>query len=418
MTNDVDRVEPNHRDKTYSRRDVLKGTLAVGAGALAISALGSRFLAQTAEAADGMNLHAGAVYAMTNQITDNAVVAFYRAPDGSLTLAGTFATGGRGSGGFDQSQNALVLSGRPGADRALNSNQLLFVVNPGSNDVSVLAVEDNGLTLVSRAPSGGSRPTSVTVHDDLLYVLNAGALPGGMGGVANIAGFTLGPRGELTPLPGSTRPLSGNPAAGAAQVQFDPKGGLLLVTERNANVIDTYRVDQKTGLAGPPMPNANAGVAPFGFAFTDRGAAGQVIVAQGFQAGPGQGGATSYIVTDEGALQTVSPDVRDGQDDTCWVVITNDKQYAYVSNFFSDTVSSYQVGSDASLTLLNPVAGQVDPGGRANDEALSIDSRFLYVRNFTTGNISAFQVNTDGSLSPLPGANALSPAMGYGLAAR
>ncbi len=312
----------------------------------------------------------------------------------------------------------MVLSGRPGADRALDSNQLLFVVNPGSNDVSVLAVGDNGLTLVSRAPSGGSRPISVTVHDDLLYVLNAGALPGGMGGVANITGFTLGSRGELTPLPGSAQPLSGNPVAGAAQVQFDPKGGLLLVTERNANVIDTYVVDRQTGLASGPMPNANSGVAPFGFAFTDRGAAGQVIVAQGFQAGPGQGGATSYIVTDEGALQTVSSDVRDGQDDTCWVVITNDKQYAYVSNFFSDTVSSYRVGSDASLTLLNPVAGQVDPGGRANDEALSIDSRFLYVRNFTTGNISAFQANTDGSLSPLPGANALSPAMGYGLAAR
>jgi hypothetical protein len=31
---------------------------------------------------------------------------------------------------------------------------------------------------------------------------------------------------------------------------------------------------------------------------------------------------------------------------------------------------------------------------------------------------NAFQVSPDGTLSPLPGANALSPAMGYGLAAR
>lgn len=125
-----------------------------------------------------------------------------------------------------------------------------------------------------------------------------------------------------------------------------------------------------------------------------------------------------YALTREGVLQTISPDVRGAQTDTCWVVITNDKRYAYVSNFQSDNVSSYRVGSDGSLTLLNAVAGTTDPGGRANDEALSIDGQYLYVRNFTTGAISAFQVQPDDSLVPLAGANALSPAMGYGLAAR
>lgn len=373
--------------------------------------------APTAALASSGNLRSGAVYAMTNQSSGNAVVAFYRGPDGALTQAGTFSTGGRGSGGFDQSQNAVILSGRPGADRAEDSNQLLFVVNAGSNEISVLAVGNDGLTLVSKVPSGGTRPTSLTVNKDLLYVLNAGALPLGMGGDANITGFTVGKQGELSLLPGSTRPLSGNPAAGAAQVEFDPKGSVLVVTERNANVIDTYTVG-KDGLASGPQSNANSGVAPFGFAFTDRGEAGQLIVAQGFGAAPAQGGATSYTLTRDGALQTISADVRDTQSDTCWVVITNDKQYAYLSNFGSDSVSSYRVGSDASLTLLNPVAGMTDPAGRANDEALSSDSRFLYVRNFTTGTISAFQVHPDGSLTPLGDTNALSPAMGYGLAAR
>jgi len=294
---------------------------------------------------------------------------------------------------------------------------LLFVVNAGSNEISVLAVENDGLTLVSKVPSGGTRPTSLTVNKDLLYVLNAGALPLGMGGDANITGFTVGKKGELSSLPGSTRPLSGNPAAGAAQVEFDPKGSVLVVTERNANIIDTYTVGND-GLASGPQSNANSGVAPFGFAFTDRGEAGQLIVAEGFEAAPGQGGATSYTLTRDGALHTVSADVRDTQDDTCWVVITNDKQFAYVSSFGSDSVSSYRVGSDASLTLLNPTAGSTDHGGRANDEALSSDGRFLYVRNFTTGNITAFQVHSDGSLTSLGDTNALSPAMGYGLTAR
>lgn len=371
---------------------------------------------------DTASLKSGAVYAMTNQPTGNAVVAFRRAPDGTLTLAGTFPTGGRGSGGFDQSQNAVVLSGRPGADRAQAANQLLFVANAGSNEVSVLRVENDGLTLVGKAPSGGIRPTSVTVHKDILYVLNAGSLPLGMGGVVldtNITGFTVGKGGELIPLPGSTRPLSGFPEPGAAQVQFNPKGTVLVVTERNTNVIDTYAVDN-SGYASGPIINPNSGVAPFGFAFIEanRDQGGQLVVAEGFGALPGQGGATSYRLSNDGVLQTISPDVRNGQSDSCWVAITNNKKYAYVSNFGSDDVSSYTLDSDGSLTLLNPIAGTTDPAGRANDEAMSIDSRYLYVRNFTTSGISAYRIETDGSLTPIPGANGLSPAMGYGLAAR
>jgi len=159
MTNDSDRVEPTNRNKTYSRRDVLKGTLAVGAGALAVSALGGRFLTQTAEAADGMNLHAGAVYAMTNQITGNAVAAFYRAPDGGLTLAGTFATGGRGSGGFDQSQNALVLSGRPGADRASHSNScFLWSIRVATTSPSLPCRTMDSRWSVERHRAAAARP--------------------------------------------------------------------------------------------------------------------------------------------------------------------------------------------------------------------------------------------------------------------
>src|SRR3954471_4210526 len=41
----------------------------------------------------------GAVYTLTNATDGNAVVAFHRAQDGSLTSLGSFATGGRGTGG-------------------------------------------------------------------------------------------------------------------------------------------------------------------------------------------------------------------------------------------------------------------------------------------------------------------------------
>ena len=104
----------------------------------------------------------GAVYLMTNQ-DRNAVAVFERAPDGTLRPAGTFPTGGGGNPvaeagdpPFDPlaSQGALILS---------EDDRFLFAVNAGSNEVSVLAVRPNRLTLVDKVASGGTRPISLTL---------------------------------------------------------------------------------------------------------------------------------------------------------------------------------------------------------------------------------------------------------------
>ena len=181
-----------------------------------------------------INQKAGAVYVLTNQVS-NAVAVFDRAPDGTLTPAGVFSTGGAGnpipSPGDPPtdplaSQGALILS---------NNNRLLFAVNAGSNEISALSIGKDSLTLVDKVSSGGVRPISLTVHGDLLYVLNEGGTP-------NIAGFTVGATGALTPLPGSARPLTGGSLADPAQVNFSRDGALLVVTEKATNLIDVYVV--------------------------------------------------------------------------------------------------------------------------------------------------------------------------------
>src|SRR5712691_9295294 len=50
------------------------------------------------------------------------------------------------------------------------------------NEVSVFAVESDGLELTDRVSSGGEQPVSVTAFRGLVYVLNAG-------GAGNITGF-------------------------------------------------------------------------------------------------------------------------------------------------------------------------------------------------------------------------------------
>src|SRR6266542_3774812 len=165
----------------------------------------------------------GAVYVMTNSTAGNAVLAFDRAANGDLTPAGSYATGGLGAPALG-SQGALVLT---------DNQRWLLAVNAGSNEISVFAVQPNGLSLADKEASGGERPISLAAHGSLVYVLNAG-------GVGNIAGFTLAADGHLSTLAGSTQPLSNGgvgAAPGPAQVSFSPDGTTLVVTEKATNLI-------------------------------------------------------------------------------------------------------------------------------------------------------------------------------------
>jgi hypothetical protein len=145
-----------------------------------------------------------------NAVGGNAVLAFDRNADGSLGAPTAYPTGGTGTGGGLGNQGAVTLT---------RDGRWLAAVDAGSDEVTLFRVQPRGLTLASRAPSGGDRPISVTLHGDLLYVLNNG-------GTANITGFRIAPSGELAPLAGSTRPLS-EAAPNASQVQFSPDGSRL-----------------------------------------------------------------------------------------------------------------------------------------------------------------------------------------------
>ena len=101
----------------------------------------------------------GGVFVSTNGIDGNAVVAYARAANGTLTSTGTFATGGTSTGGVATGGVATggVATGGVGiggvADPlvsqfalALSDNaKLLVVVNAGSNDVSSFAVDGGQL---------------------------------------------------------------------------------------------------------------------------------------------------------------------------------------------------------------------------------------------------------------------------------
>jgi 6-phosphogluconolactonase (cycloisomerase 2 family) len=339
----------------------------------------------------------GAVFTLSNDPAANAVVAFHRARDGRLRRAGSFATRGQGSGDGLGSQGAVVLS---------SDGELLFAVDAGSNQISSFAVRGAKLSLVGHVSSGGERPISLTVHGDLLYVLNAG-------GDGNVTGFLVDEDGALAEIKGSTRPLSGS-AVGPAQIQFTPDGDRLVVTEKTTNLIDIYKVAED-GRADGPHVNASSGAEPFGFAFGRRGL---LVISEAFSGADGAGALSSYH-TDDGELAAVTSSSPDHQTAPCWVAITSDKRTAFTSNTGSDTISAYRIHRDGRLDLLDAdgVAASTGKGSKPIDMALSRGSRFLFALDSGTASISAFRVRSDGGLEEVSGASDL-PANAVGLAAR
>ena len=429
----------------------------------------------------------GAVYAMTNALGNNMIAAYHRAANGNLTQMQMIATKGGGSGlqlgGVDSLGSAGGLQLDP-------SHRLLFAVNTESSkenngsgaynsdcqqgSISSFLVSPNGmLTFVSKVPSGGLFPNSLTVRSlgsagrgrnrgedpgpsDLLYVLNAGG-PGNCNVSPNITGFEVDGTGHMTPItaaldifPGSPTGsgancspesatgfagLTGAPVAdfacglnppsfprSPAHVKFTPQGDQLIVTVKGTNTIYIFPIGTDGRAENPALSPSTLPALPsfFGLTFDKHG---HMLVTELFGSNTSipagaTGAVSSYTVTNNGILQSISSHVGDGGTAACWIALEpKNGEFAYVANNLSATISSYAVASDGSVTL---VKGTATAAMGPNDLAAVTDgtSSFLYVVNAANGTIGAFSINlTDGSLTAITGSNGLPPAGAQGLAA-
>ncbi len=330
----------------------------------------------------------GYVYAETNSASGNTVLAFARTGSGTLTSIGSFATHGLGSGGGLGTQGEVILA---------DGGRWLLAVNAGSNDVSVFRVrDDGGLTFTDRAGAHGTAPVSLTAHGNLVYVLDAG-------GSGNIAGFRL-LGGSLHHVLGSNRPLSGA-ATNPAEVAFSTDGRYLVVTERDTNSLDTYRVGPG-GRAGSAVTTASSGPVPYGFAFDNRN---HPIVSEAANST-----VSSYRLSPAGA-SVISASVATGGLAACWVAITPNGRWAFDTNAHGGTISSFAIHPNGSIALAQSVAADTGAGSTPLDLEVSSDGRFLYVVEAGTHQIGGYRIGAGGTLVALPGAPAI-PAGASGLA--
>ncbi len=361
---------------------------------LALSAASALCLTAGAALAGDAALASGAVYTSTNEVEGNRVAIFARDTSGAVTFDSYVATGGTGTGAGLGNQGAVTLS---------DDGRFLFVVNAGSNDLSVFSVLDDGLSHVQTVNSGGLMPVSVAQHDQLVYVVN--------GGDDTIAGFRLLFDGRLFKINGAGANLSSTGTA-PAQIGFSPDGTSVYVTEKATNVIDVYRL----GPAGAPIAHevldAQADT-PFGFAFGKRN---QLFVSLANGGAEGQSMVSAHNLRRNGLLRDLDTQSITDQTAACWVVASPGGRLIYVSNTGSDTVSSFRVSFDGQLELLDATAANV--GDAPLDMALTADGRFFYVLNSGDGSIGDYIVEGNGGLTGIAGSNSGLPAGASGLAAR
>jgi 6-phosphogluconolactonase (cycloisomerase 2 family) len=336
--------------------------------------------ASTATPAFGGAGHA--VFVQTDNPSGNQVVAYHRAPDGVLSPAGTYNTGGLGGTLAGSVVDHLASQGSLSYDPW---HSLLYAVNAGSDTVSVFAVNGDRLALRQVMGSGGAFPVSVAVRGDLVYVLNA--LGGG-----RVEGYrVLG--GFLVPIPGSGRALGLDPTASPqftntpGQVAFTPDGSQLVVTTKdNGNDIDVFGVRFDGRLSAAPVVNSEPGTVPFAISFDPSG---HLVIAEA-----GTNALATFSLAASGTVSLIDA-VPTGASATCWVAPAG--PFLFASNAGSASVSGYTASAGGTLTLLG--ATPTDPG--TVDASAAAGGQFLYVQTGGNGIVDEFAVGAGGSLTEI-----------------
>jgi 6-phosphogluconolactonase (cycloisomerase 2 family) len=366
----------------FRRGRLSRRTRAVSTLAAAAAAAAAALPAGAAAAPDAPHV-TPAVFVQTNDPSGNAVIAYRRAADGSLTRAGTFPSGGLGGTTISAPTDPLASQGSLVLDR---DRGLLYAVNAGSDSVSVFSVDGTRLVLRQVISSGGDFPVSIARARNLLYVLNAG-------GEGSVAGFAV-TGNHLVRAAGSSRSLAlanSSPPfflTSPAQIGLSPDADHLIVTTKVNRAVDVFEVSPSGRLSDRPTVTSDTGPVPFAFDFDSTG---RLILSDA------SGTANTFALGRDGSLAAVAAAAPNGQAATCWIVQA--RGFFYTTNTGSDTITGYSQDGAGQLHLLSADGVSARTDGGPIDIAATPAGRLVYELNGTGGTLGIYAVGRDGSLT-------------------
>jgi 6-phosphogluconolactonase len=319
--------------------------------------------------------YTGYVYVMNNRAEGNQIIRFGRAKDGMLTRLDTVDTGGLG-GSIDGTRTHDPLSSQDSVVLSADGTRLV-AVNAGSNEISVIGIDKDGMHLLSVNGSGGLFPTTLAMNGNLVYAANV------IGDAPNIAGFHLDADGKLVKLASWWRAIPGSINAGAQDIRFTPDGTRLVVTDESLDEIDVFEIGDDGSVIDVKAPQTSLS-GPFGIRF---GRDDMALVADAKS-----DSVSSFRISSTDGIDVVDNSVANGQKGTCWIALTASGGTAFVSNTDSRTVSSYSVAADGHLALAKAAAATLESGSAPTDIALSPTGDFLYVEDSAKGRVLIYKV--------------------------
>ena len=406
-------MHADHRNER-NRRSAL-GTL----GRMMILGVGGicSFLSPGAEAS--ADAPKNVVYVESNDSAGNAILAYRRASDGSLTMlpGSPFSTGGLGVspstslGPYDSDGEIIT-------DPA---HQFLFAVNGGSDTIAVFQIAKNGsLTPVdgSPFPSGGSNPVSLGLAGNILCVVNKDEDPDHPGRyLPNYTSFRVNPAGKLIAIPGAA--VTGDLGSDPSQALVAPGGSLVFGADFLGGVLRSFgltangRLDPRAAIALPAAEFADTGAPPLPLGLAVHPT--RPLLYVGFVT-INRIGIYRYDAT--GALKFVRS-VPDSGAGVCWLLLNSDATRLYASNTTDPGVSVYDLTDPAEPVEIQKVKLRSAPGCNPGGYQFALDpsGQFLHVvsQQFASTSTPAanamhvFSVAGDGRVTEVPSSPTLLP---------
>lgn len=340
----------------------------------------------------------GAIYQIDNNPIDNHVIIHKILSDGTLSFAGSVSTLGRGSSLNTSdpfySQNPVIVD-----------NDSLFVVNAGSNSMSVFKINPEDPTqiiLQQVVDTNGDYPVSIAVNSLYVAVLNGGTR----------SGFRIFSRNSsLTPI--WDRSISLNPTQSTPPMGPPNTVSQIMFSQDNKNILVIYKGtdDNHPGamliypinnelVSNPHKIVIQPGYLPFALSpIEDIG----LLIAN-----------ASYGVN---TLSYNSEILRSIpiSGAVCWTAYSSKTGSYYVIGSVSGDVSEIEVDSILQPNLINTHALGKDSAATDAQVATINGVDYLYVNTPGIRSVSILRLNSPGNVSLLPSSklppNMASPAV-------
>jgi 6-phosphogluconolactonase (cycloisomerase 2 family) len=330
------------------------------------------------------------LYVVTGSST-NAVRAYSVSSAGALTeLSGSpYATGGNGTVGsiaFFAAVRATIVV----------ANNLLFVANPASNTVSAFTINPvtGALTTVAGSPFAtgetGSSEMTLAATSQHLFVSDIDG--------DNITVFSIGSGGVLTEIVGS--PFSTGAITDPVGMMATPNGQYLVASLSGTDRVAVFSIAGSgalTAVSGSPFALNNGTASSSG---VDIMSTSNLLFVGGAQFT--NVSVNVATIGGDGSLSDISgsPFTTTDANNSNFVLLTPDEKYLFVSNPFSNEITTFSVATSGALTQIpgSPFATGIQPTAMATN----YDGSLLYVINSGSGSVGIYTV-ASGALTQAAG---------------